>query len=339
MLWRKKHTNVEPAAGSQSPSATSIPRPWEDRTLSSQHRYDSYMELAKQKGEAIKAAMLRPGITTDEQTAIRLNPESQFWYQELKQLRAETPERFCWRIDVGPLQELLGKNFLGTAQWQQGFQVDVGVVPPIPKSITTELLQSECPLHPGEKIKDTHILMLLPKTVNGEPYSALKLGELCAKRKGSGEKLIYDGEDWAKAWKSQDWAKAQQAQSEWVLLPKSDPDPKRVPQEKHFRSKNIAAQQSVHTDHYGDYREAKALEVMTAALLNDVVNEEPRMLAPIEDNWNYLRCVEPNASGGRVLVGGFSAIGLKVRVGLDAFGHDAFGHDGVGRALAWKSQS
>jgi hypothetical protein len=304
-------------------------RPWEDRTLSAQHRYDSYMELAKQKGEAIKAAMLRPGITTDERTAIRLNPESQFWYQELKQLRAETPERFCERIDREVvIPKLLGQNFLGAAAWQQGFQVNVGVVPPIPKSITKELLESDCPLHPGEKIKDTHILMLVPETVNGEAYTALKLGELCSSRKGSGDRLIWDGSDRAKAWKSQDWAQAQQAQSEWVLLPKSDPDPERVPTEKHFRSKNIAEQQSVHTDHYGDYREAKALEVMTAALLNDVVNGEPRML----DGWNYLRCVESNASGGDVRVGAFEAGGLVVRVDRSAH----FGAS-VGGALAWKS--
>jgi hypothetical protein len=167
---------------------------------------------------------------------------------------------------------------------------------------------------------------------NGEAYTALNLYELCAKRKGSGYRLIWDGADWATAWKFQDWAKAQQAQSEWVLLHKSDPDPKRVPAVKHFRSTDIAAQQSVHTDHYADYREAKALEVMTAALLNDVVNGEPRMLAPIEDNWNYLRCVEPNASGGRVLVGSFGAYGLWVRVGRVDVDIAS-----VGSALAWKS--
>jgi hypothetical protein len=329
MFWRKKHTNVEPAAGSQSPSATSIPRPWEDISLSAQKRYDSYKEVVEQKARDIVDAMSRPEITTEERTAIRLNPESQFWYQELKQLRAETPERFCWRIDVGPLQELLGQNFLGAAEWQRGFQVDVGVVPPIPKSITKELLESDCPLHPGEKIKDTHILMLVPKTVNREPYSALKLAELCVGRKGSGDTLITPK---YKEWKECDWAKAPQEASEWVLLPKRDPDPKRVPAERHFRGKNIAAQQSVHTDHYGEYREVKVLEVMTAALLNDVVNGEPRML----DCWNYLRCVEPNASGGRVLVGNFDANGLRVDVEIgDAC--DAFVYDHIGRALARKS--
>lgn len=116
-----------------------------------------------------------------------------------------------------------------------------------------------------------------------------------------------------------------QPQSEWVLIPKSDPDPSKVPAEKHFRTKDIAAQQKVHDEHYSDYREVKALEVMTMALLNGMVNGEPRIL----DGWNYLRCVESNVSGGRVCVGGFNAVGLKVLVGA---------HDGayIGRALARK---
>jgi hypothetical protein len=333
MLSNKPHTNVGMVEDPKDRPPNAIPRLWEDVTLSAQERYDRYLIVAIEKCGAIKQAMEHPGLTIEERTAIRLDPESQFWYQELKQLRAETPEGFCDRIDREVLlPKLLGKNFLGAAEWQRGFQVNVGVVPPIPKSITKELLESDCPLHPGEKIKDTHILMLVPETVNGEPYSAVKLGELCAKTKGSGDKLIYDGGDWATAWKFQDWAKAQQAQSEWVLLPKSDPDPKRVPAVKHFRSKDIAAQQSVHTDHYADYREANALEVMTAALLNDVVNGEPRMLAPIKDNGNYLRCVEPNASGGRVLVGYFGADGLQVHVD-----HGDYAHASVGRALARKS--
>jgi hypothetical protein len=58
------------------------------------------------------------------------------------------------------------------------------------------------------------------------------------------------------------------------------------------------------------------------------------MLAPEGGNWNYLRCVEENASGGRVVVGGFSANGLRVDVG-DGDGGDVI----VGGALAGKSRS
>jgi hypothetical protein len=82
--------------------------------------------------------------------------------------------------------ELLGRNFFGVAAWKS-IGVDVGEAPPLPKSLTLELLNSDCPLHPGETIKDTHLLVLIPETVNGEPYSALKLEELCAGTNGSGD--------------------------------------------------------------------------------------------------------------------------------------------------------
>jgi hypothetical protein len=60
------------------------------------------------------------------------------------------------------------------------------------------------------------------------------------------------------------------------------------------------------------------------------VNGEPRIL----DGWNFLRCVEPNASGGRVGVGLFHAVGLGVYVEPDDGDYDV-----VGRSLARKSKS
>jgi hypothetical protein len=223
---------------------------------------------------------------------------------------------------IAAVRKELGKNFLGAEEWKaQG--IVIGTPPPIPPSITKALLNTECPLHPGQKIKDTHILMLVPKTVNGEAYTALKLDELCATRKGSGYKLI-DSD--VSSWKSHDWAKAAQAKSEWVLLPKSDPDPKQVPVGKHFRSKRTAAQKKVHDKHYPEYREVKALEVMTMALLYDLTHKE--QLLP-----DYVRCEEPNAFGGpgRICVGDSFALGLAV---YDNFGARADDH--VGRALARK---
>jgi hypothetical protein len=59
-------------------------------------------------------------------------------------------------------------------------------------------------------------------------------------------------------------------------------------------------------------------------LLYDLTNKE--RLVP-----DYLRCEEPNASGGRVCVGPFSANGLRVDDASD--GSD---YDRIGRALARK---
>ena len=304
------------------PSAATV-EPWLDRTLPAEARLESYRSVIKAEGHAL---LERVNTITDEEfNRLENAPETQRIMRELEWLKTVTPTDFCEEMDRRHLpRELLGKNLLGAEAWRsQG--IDVGVEPSLPSTITEELLNSECPLHPGAKIKDTHILVLVPKTVNGEPYTALKLDELCATRKGSGDKLIYDGADWATAWKEKDWVRSPQVQSEWVLIPKSDPDPKKVPADKHFRSKNIAAQQNVHETHYPEYREVKTLELMTAVLLYDLANKE--RLVP-----DYLRCEEPNASGGRVCVGVFDANGLRVLADLGGFG-DAF----FGRALARKT--
>ena len=309
-------------------------RPWEDQTLSAQERYDAYRSVITEKCEALRKSLTREGVTAEEKGVLAEDANNKALVAELRQLQEETAEEFCDRFDGGPmkrlLKEVLGKNFLGASEWQQGFNVAVGRVPPIPKWITKELLEGACELHPGQSVKDTHLLVLIPKSVDGAPYTALKLDELCSKTKGSGDRLIYDG---ANKWKGESWAQAPQQESEWVLIPKSDPDPRKVSEDKHFRdkhfrSKTIAEQAEVYK-HYNakDYREAKALEVMTAALLNDVVNGE-RILSNC-----YLRTQEPSPSGGRVVVGAFPADGLWVFVD-----YDGFGLGDVGGALARKSK-
>jgi hypothetical protein len=307
-----------------SPPSPSTTDPWLDRTLPAEARLESYRSVIKAEGHAL---LERWNTTTTDEEFNRLEnaPETQRIMRELEWLKTVTPTDFCKEMELReqPLRELLGKNFLGAEAWRkQG--IDVGVEPPLPSTITEELLTSECPLHPGGKIKDTHLLVLVPKTVNGEPYTTLKLDELCATRKGSGDALICDG---LKSWKEQPWASQQQVESEWVLIPKSDPDPRKVASERHFRSKRIAQQDEVHKL-YPEYREVKTVELMTAVLLNDLVNGDPRML----DGWNSLRCVEPNASGGRVCVGDFDASGLTVN---DVYGADD--SDSLGRALARKT--
>lgn len=301
-------------------------RPWEDQRISAEERYKSYYDVAYAKVVEISRAYKRSEISALEQKQIREGPETRFWMDELQQLQRESAEGFCQRIDGRPQRELLGSNFLGAEEWQS-LGVDIGAVPPIPVTVTEALLNSECPLCPGEKIKDTHLLALVPKTVNEEPYSALKLNELCAGRKGSGDRLIYDEEEWGARWKSRPWASIPQAQSEWVLIPKSDADPAKAADEQHFRSKSVDRQKIVHDKQYPEYREAVILELMTALLLNDLVNGWPRPL----DGWNALRCLEQKTSDTSVCAGSFDTNGLWI-----SYVYGVGGHAGVGRALARK---
>ena len=310
---RKKEQKGADAAQPDELVRPQAEKPWEDRSLSPKERLESYKAFLLERVNEVKQAF-ESAQSGAERESIRDSYEKTVKPLH-ERLEGMTPNEFCRWQDLP--RDLLGKNFLGAEAWSsQG--IDVGPVPLVPEAITSELLNLECPLHPGEKIKDTHVLMLVPKTVNGEPYTALKLDELCAERKGSGDKLIYDRYD---SWKSQEWASSPQAASEWVLIPKSDPDPKKVP-DRHFRIKSISQQEKVHEDHYGDYREAKAVELMTAVLLCYLVHKE--RLVP-----ENLRCQEQNEFGGRVCVGRFSSFGLWIRVS-----YGDYPNEGTGLALA-----
>lgn len=54
---------------------------------------------------------------------------------------------------------------------------NIGEEPPLPKYIHN-ILKSPCPFQPGKKIKDTHMLFLIPETINGKPLTLNTLGEL-----------------------------------------------------------------------------------------------------------------------------------------------------------------
>jgi hypothetical protein len=60
-------------------------------------------------------------------------------------------------------------------------------------------MRLEYSLHHGKQVGGTHLFLLVPKTVDGKPDTALKLYELCAERKESGDSLIDSGgetDDW-----------------------------------------------------------------------------------------------------------------------------------------------
>jgi hypothetical protein len=213
------------------------------------------------------------------------------------------------------IEKTLGKNFLGIAAWKK-IEIDVGEAPPFPEALTLELLNSECSLHPGQKIKDTHVLVIVPKLVNGEPYSALKLDEICAR-------LGFKQDGWS-GWKKQEWASMPQQESEWILTPKSDPDSAHPQGDTHhFRNKSIAEQDLVQKNYYPEYLEAKAIEFMTTLVLYSGVNDV-RL-----SSGSHLRCQEPCTNGGRVCVA-FDA-GRKM---LDVGDPGGAGAPWVGRALA-----
>ena len=98
----------------------------------------------------------------------------------------------------------------GKVEWVRYFG-DIGEEPPLPVNIA-EILNSQCPIWPDKKVKDTHMLTLIPSHVNGEQLTIEGVGELVKSPKGGGCATKYD------FYKHFGNEKAHVKQNTWVLM-------------------------------------------------------------------------------------------------------------------------
>jgi hypothetical protein len=101
----------------------------------------------------------------------------------------------------------------GAEEWIRYFG-DVGVEPPLPPNIE-EILASPCIFWPERKIVETHLLVLIPATVNGRPFTLDYLGEQIQAPKNGGHATKY--RIYWDAFKSQESKKSIE-RSYWVLM-------------------------------------------------------------------------------------------------------------------------
>jgi hypothetical protein len=92
------------------------------------------------------------------------------------------------RKELAPLKEIEKYGF-GPANWAKYFG-DVGEVPPLPPKLE-EILQAPCPYWKEKRVRDTHMLVLVPATVNGEPFTLNSLGEMIQTPKSDGNATNY----------------------------------------------------------------------------------------------------------------------------------------------------
>jgi|GEM_PF-1777286 len=113
--------------------------------------------------------------------------------------------------------EIRGDQRFGKAEWEKYFG-EVGKEPPLPEDID-DILNSPCPFSENEsvKVKDTHMLVLIPATVNGENLTLDKLGELIKNPK-CGRKARYRYYDDSETKKQCGQEKI--GVSRWVLMTK-----------------------------------------------------------------------------------------------------------------------
>ena len=195
----------------------------------------------------------------------------------------------------------------GKKKWEQHFG-DSGIEPILPPNIQ-EILSATCPIWPDKKVHETHLLTLIPQTVNGQPLTLKILGELVQKPL-QGPTMKYE-RFYLGNYKDQP-----NPASHWTLLTRDV-----IP---NSRRKRYAAQEGL-VPQYSGYEIPHILDATISIFMEHV--QSGTRLYP-DDPYTYTRCQEKYNAKWQITVGGFAAGGLAV-------GHVNFdGHEYLGVGLS-----
>jgi hypothetical protein len=198
---------------------------------------------------------------------------------------------------------LLALKILGEVEWKHYFG-EVEPAPDLPSNMGA-ILDSTCPFWPGKTVEDTHLLVLIPTEVNGQPLSLNLLRDLIRHPNNGGHKTQYSyyGDD-----VRQQLGASSPAASYWLLMTRDV-----LPES---RGKTYVNQRQLITDHAIrtglPYELPKALEAVTA-ILTHYVRDEERLYS--DSPSTYTRCQEcilHPSNGCSVVVGSFEPSGLVV---------------------------
>jgi hypothetical protein len=229
-------------------------------------------------------------------------------------------KRVLPNIALNPIKDLSsGKSSLpamtfGKALWEK-YIGDVGVEPPLPADID-QILDAPCPFWPGKKVSETHVLVLIPQTVNEKPLNLKLLGELVQKPL-QGNTTKYNYLDLGK------YIDPAAPKSHWALMTRDVIEG--------TRSKSYSSQQALIT-RYSQQTKA-AYEVPTVldaavCIFMEYVRTGTRLYS--DSPRTYTRCQEKyDPKWQQLVVGGFSAAGLRVRDSHDISNGESHGVGGL----------
>ena len=203
-------------------------------------------------------------------------------------------------IDNCPLlTEVVFRNkAFGKKEWERYFG-DVGIEPPLPANIET-ILNEPCSFWPDKKVKETHLLVLIPNTVNGKPFTMNYLRELIQKPKSghSTRYMVYS--DYAK-----EAVGEKSYPSHWLLMTRDI-----IPGSRDKRCKECRDMIANHRDKTGIPYELPNLLEATASILMHYVKTGERLYS--DDSWIYTYSQDVDKDNDPLGVGGFAAGGLFV---------------------------
>lgn len=206
----------------------------------------------------------------------------------------------------------------GKASWEKYFG-DVGEEPPIPDTILRDL-GNPCPIFEGKRVKDTHLLVLVPEKVGGEPLTLNLLESLIESPKGGGNIAKYTCYD---SDVKREFGNTPAPSSHWVLMTRDVlPDSRN---QKYDDQLALVLALKERTDI--PYEMPTALDALTSILMHHVRTGE-RLYS--EDPLTVTRCQEKVYNNRwPMVIGRFGAEGISVVI-------YAGGRDDVGVAALWK---
>jgi NLR family CARD domain-containing protein 3 len=206
--------------------------------------------------------------------------------------------------EVAPTSHALAAALrtFGEVEWKQYFG-DVGSAPDLPSHIAA-ILDGPCPFWPHKKVRDTHLLVLIPATVDGVPLTLNRLGELIKHPSHGGHRTEY--RYYNERIKVQ-IGKESPPHSYWVLLTRDVLPGSRNTgyADQKALVANYARRKSV------PYALPSVLEAATAIFMHHALEGE-RLFG--DDPWTYTRCPAGMDDRDPAVVGGFGSSGLFVSV-------------------------
>jgi hypothetical protein len=194
-------------------------------------------------------------------------------------------------IQPRPKEVMMPDSAFGKAKWAQYFG-DIGIEPPLPANIH-DILNATCPIFSGKLVHETHLLTLIPQTLNSQPLTLQKLGELVQRPlQGPATKYRY--------FSLGQYNDQPTARSHWTLL-SGDVIP-------NSRSKNYAAQQQVAAA-FGGYEISNVLDT-AVTLFMEHVQSGTKLYS--NSPLTYARCQDKYSANYQLAVGDFAAGGLNV---------------------------
>ncbi|MBF5059957.1 hypothetical protein NEPTK9_001481 [Candidatus Neptunochlamydia vexilliferae] len=195
----------------------------------------------------------------------------------------------------------------GPKEWERYFG-PVGEVPPLPSNIE-EILNSPCPIWSDKKVKETHLLTLIPKTVKGKPLTLNTLQTLIEWPKGNGHATkyrYYNGN------LKKDLGDQEVLYPYWILM-SHDVIPNSR-NKKYSDQKGLAKTLSQKSQK--PYTLPKALEAAVTILMEHTRSEKKFYQ---NDPLTYTRCQKTLNDGYLPAIGGFSADGLYLNYCYDGW--------------------